>query len=340
MPRIDWLAIAPEVVVAAALLVVLAVDLFLPRERKYWVAALAVVGTTLAMVPVILMAVSGDTYSMFDGSYVVDEFALVLMGALDHRLPFGQVYRPGIDSQVPADVIAQAFLLQMHRQAVDVRKCRQRNHRVDVDVAEQGDLLAGGGAERLLAAAGDDFGQDTDRPQRGHRMLGRLGLELARRTESRHVGQMDVHDVLLADVPLELAQRLDERQALHVADGAADLDHQHLSAKGLLLAQDPRLDRIGHVRDDLDGPAQEIAPALAPDYLRVHLPAGRVAVGGLVYVGEEFVVPLIKVGVGTVISYDHLAVLGRIHRAGIDVQIGVELDVDHAQATGLEDSPD
>ena len=80
MPRIDWLAIAPEVVVAAALLVVLAVDLFLPRERKYYVAALAVVGTTLAMVPVILMAVSGDTYSMFDGSYVVDSFALVLKG--------------------------------------------------------------------------------------------------------------------------------------------------------------------------------------------------------------------------------------------------------------------
>ena len=80
MPRIDWLAIAPELVVAAALLVVLAVDLFLPRERKYYVAALALVGTALAMVPVILMAVAGDSYSMFDGSYVVDEFALVLKG--------------------------------------------------------------------------------------------------------------------------------------------------------------------------------------------------------------------------------------------------------------------
>ena len=80
MPRIDWLAIAPELVVAITLLVVLAVDLFLPRERKYYVAALAVVGTTLAMVPVILMAVSGDSSSMFDGSYVVDPFALVLKG--------------------------------------------------------------------------------------------------------------------------------------------------------------------------------------------------------------------------------------------------------------------
>ena len=59
---------------------VLAVDLFLPREKKYWVAALAVVGITLAMVPVILMAVSGDSYSMFGGSYVVDPFALVLKG--------------------------------------------------------------------------------------------------------------------------------------------------------------------------------------------------------------------------------------------------------------------
>ena len=80
MPRIDYLAIAPELVVAATLLVVLGVDLFLPRERKYWVAALAVVGTTLAMAPVILITVSGDRFSMFDGSYVVDPFALVLKG--------------------------------------------------------------------------------------------------------------------------------------------------------------------------------------------------------------------------------------------------------------------
>ncbi|GIU91485.1 MAG: NADH-quinone oxidoreductase subunit N [Acidimicrobiia bacterium] len=79
--QIDWLAIAPEIVVAVTILGVLAADLVLPRPLKYWTATLAVVGLTLAVVPLILMAASSvETRSLFEGSYVVDDFALVLKG--------------------------------------------------------------------------------------------------------------------------------------------------------------------------------------------------------------------------------------------------------------------
>jgi NADH-quinone oxidoreductase subunit N len=52
----------------------------LPRALKFWTATAAVAGTAAAAVPIVILASDGTTRSMFDGSYVVDEFALVLKG--------------------------------------------------------------------------------------------------------------------------------------------------------------------------------------------------------------------------------------------------------------------
>ncbi len=77
---IDYLALGPELVIVATLLVAFALDMLLPRAQKYWVATVAVTGTGLALLPLALSALSSERVSMFDGSYVVDEFALVLKG--------------------------------------------------------------------------------------------------------------------------------------------------------------------------------------------------------------------------------------------------------------------
>ena len=55
-------------------------------------------------------------------------------------------------------------------------------------------------------------------------VLRRLGLQLAGGADERHQRQVDVERVLAADVLPQLADRLEERQALDVADRAADLD--------------------------------------------------------------------------------------------------------------------
>jgi len=78
--QIDYLALAPELIVVATILVVFALDMLLPLSRKYWAATAAVAGTALALVPLGLLAIEGGTRSMFDGSYVSDDFALVLKG--------------------------------------------------------------------------------------------------------------------------------------------------------------------------------------------------------------------------------------------------------------------
>jgi NADH-quinone oxidoreductase subunit N len=77
---IDYLGIAPELVVIGTILAVLALDLFLPRELKYWTATVAVVGLTFAAIPLILLWAGDPRTPMFDGSYVVDDFSLVLKG--------------------------------------------------------------------------------------------------------------------------------------------------------------------------------------------------------------------------------------------------------------------
>jgi len=45
-------------------------------------------------------------------------------------------------------------------------------------------------------------------------VLGRLRLELARRADERHQGEVDVEDVVAPAVPAKLSDGLEERQAL------------------------------------------------------------------------------------------------------------------------------
>ncbi|HJS71123.1 MAG TPA: NADH-quinone oxidoreductase subunit N [Acidimicrobiia bacterium] len=78
--EIDYLALGPELIIVATIVAVIGLDLALPRRQKYWTATVAVAGTAAALLPLGVLAVNGETVSMFDGSYVVDEFALVLKG--------------------------------------------------------------------------------------------------------------------------------------------------------------------------------------------------------------------------------------------------------------------
>lgn len=78
-PVIDYHALAPEIVLAGGLCLVLLADLFLDESRKWVLSSLT--GFTLlgALLPVLTLGVSDSSVrSMFDGRYVVDEFSVVL----------------------------------------------------------------------------------------------------------------------------------------------------------------------------------------------------------------------------------------------------------------------
>ncbi|MFD4761505.1 NADH-quinone oxidoreductase subunit N [Streptomyces sp. NPDC058439] len=86
---VDWLAIAPPVVVAAVALIVLVVDLFLPAERKQllgWVTMAGLVAALALLVPLrdgdhstfCLTAATTGTGAPGACSYTADHFALVI----------------------------------------------------------------------------------------------------------------------------------------------------------------------------------------------------------------------------------------------------------------------
>ena len=94
-------------------------------------------------------------------------------------------------------------------------------------------------------------------------MLRRLGLEFARRRYEGHQREMNIDDVFAAEVPAELPHRFEKRQALDIADGAADFDDAEVAAFGG--QQDTPLDLVGDMRNHLHGRAEIIAVALLLD---------------------------------------------------------------------------
>ena len=93
----------------------------------------------------------------------------------------------------------------------------------------------------MIGAADDHVGGDADAPQLHHRMLGRLGLHLAGRADMRQQRDMDIQHIVAADILAHLANGLQERQALDIADRAADLDDHHIGAGLARDCGDPRL---------------------------------------------------------------------------------------------------
>src|SRR4051794_14566383 len=78
-PHVDYHALAPEIIIAVTLVVVLLVDLVSERNRPL-LGTISGIGLLAAMVPVITLAVDGADRFVLSGnpSYVVDNFALTM----------------------------------------------------------------------------------------------------------------------------------------------------------------------------------------------------------------------------------------------------------------------
>jgi NADH-quinone oxidoreductase subunit N len=79
-PAIDWHAIAPELILVIGINVVLFIDLNIAETKKWMIATLTGVIFLAAFIPVVTLGLEldGVPREMFDGRYVIDEYALVL----------------------------------------------------------------------------------------------------------------------------------------------------------------------------------------------------------------------------------------------------------------------
>ncbi len=78
-PTIDYFGLAPELVLAGGLCLVLILDLFIDERKKWMLTAITSFTLLAAMVPALMLALSEtEVRTMFDGRYVVDNFSLVM----------------------------------------------------------------------------------------------------------------------------------------------------------------------------------------------------------------------------------------------------------------------
>ena len=100
------------------------------------------------------------------------------------------------------------------------------------------------------------------------------------------------------------------------------------------------LDRVGDVRDDLDGRAEIVAAPLLGDDVAIDAAGGDVVGLARRNAGEALVMAEVEVGLRPVVGHVDFAVLIGRHRARIDVQIGIELANADLVAARLEERPE
>lgn len=79
--NIDYHALAPELIIIFTIVGALSLDLIFRRKNKYLIAIFSVVGTVASLIPIITLWFSKETNRyLFEGSYVIDRFSLILKG--------------------------------------------------------------------------------------------------------------------------------------------------------------------------------------------------------------------------------------------------------------------
>ena len=96
------------------------------------------------------------------------------------------------------------------------------------------------------------------------------------------------------------------------------------------------LDRIGDVRNDLNGGAKILAATFLGDDVLINPPRSDIVRLTRRNPGEALVVAQIEIGFRAIVGHIDFAVLIGAHRSGIDVEIGIELADSHAIASRLQ----
>lgn len=77
-PPIDWHAAAPELTLLSFGALLTLVDIIWAEKGRTTVSAIASIGLLATMIPILTLAWDGDDRSMFNGAFVVDDYALIM----------------------------------------------------------------------------------------------------------------------------------------------------------------------------------------------------------------------------------------------------------------------
>ena len=140
-----------------------------------------------------------------------------------------------------------------------------------------------------------------------------------------------------ADLLPVLPDRFQKGQAFDVTDRTPDLGDDHVVIRGQPLNR--AFDRVGDMGNHLHGRAQIVPAALPGDHILVDAAGGDVVGLRERLIDEALVMTQIQIRLRPVVGDEDLAVLKGGKRAGIDVDVGIELLHRHAQAPLDQQTP-
>ena len=151
---------------------------------------------------------------------------------------------------------------------------------------------------------------------------------------------MDVEDIVPPHIVPHLPNGLQEGQALDVADRPADLRYDYIGPRFGGQSKHPVFDGVGDMGHGLNGATKEVAAALFGYKVEIDFSGGEIGGPGKFDVDESFVVPQVQVSLAAVLGHEDFAVLIGGHGAGIDVEVGVQLDYGDGYSSALQDASD
>ena len=223
-------------------------------------------------------------------------------------------------------LLVKAFLVELEGHFVNIVHIHRREHGVLIHIAEQGDLAAQFFRNALLAAAQNNVGLNADGEQFLDAVLGGLGFVLARAAQIGNQREVNVEAVVAAKLRLELANGLKEGQAFNIAHGAADFDDSNIGRVfAFRKGEHHAFDFVGDVRNNLHRAAQIVAATFLGDNLIVNGTRSGVVLARHGHVEIALVVPEVQIRFRAVIGNKYLAVLERVHGAGVNIDVRIKL---------------
>ena len=256
---------------------------------------------------------------------------------LEERPPFPQVLSLRTKPEGLHRILRETLAVEEQGDVVDRRRIGRADHAFHGDVGEERDLLLDVRFERVFTPGDDHVGLDPRRSEFSDALLRRLRFLLADGTHDGHKGRVHEQDILLPDLLAELADRFEEGHPLDVSDRPTNLDEDDVGVFLLPDLAEQGLDLIRDVRDDLHGLSEVVASTLFLNDRPVDLPRRDVVIPGQIHIEEPLVIPEVQVDLRPVVEDEHLPVLVRVHRTGVHVQVGIDLDRTDLQSLRLQE---
>src|ERR1035437_5624168 len=237
-----------------------------------------------------------------------------------------EIFWRNSDREQPADQLIHPLALQHERHFVNgMVNVFFLDDRFERHVAEHGNFLAQFLVKRLLATPDEDVRHDADFAQLGDGLLRRFRFQFAGSLDVRNVGDVQKNCVVVAHFQREFADGFEKRQPFDVAGGAADFRDDDVSLGFFGENMDAVFDFVRDVRNDLHRLAEIFSFALVVQHGLINLAAREIVQPRQLDVREALVMAEVEVGLRAVVEHINFAVLIRRHRAGIHIEIRVEL---------------